>query len=96
MQANKKLFEMGWLEVVVGRVVGVLLSGGEEGVVGPRLCSSERITETSADGGWMVLASGVVPPASIDLVEYINLPTTSKLNNLLEDFSLWAYLNMKR
>ena len=44
----------------------------------------------------MVLASGVVPPASIDLVEYINLPTTSKLNNLLEDFSLWAYLNMKR
>ena len=32
----------------------------------------------------MVLVSGVVPPPfSADLVEYINLPTTSKLNNLL-------------
>ena len=77
MEANKKLFEIDWLGVVA--VVVVLLSGGEEGVVGPGLGSTELSTDTSADGGRMVLASGVVPPSSTDLVEYINLPTTSTL-----------------
>ena len=47
------------------------------------------------EGGWCWCLAWS-PPSSTDLVEYINIPTTSKLNNLSEGFSLLAYLNMKR
>ena len=96
MQANKKLLEMVWLVSVVGRVEGVLVPGGEEGVVGPGLDCSGLAEDTSAEGWRMVLVSGVVPSVSTDLVtEYISLPTTSRLNSLFEDFSLCAYLGRK-
>jgi hypothetical protein len=35
------------------------------------------------EGGWCWCLGWSPPPFSADLVEYINLPTTSKLNNLL-------------
>ena len=46
MQANRKLLEMVWLVSVVGRVEGVLVPGGDEGVVGPGLgCSGLVLAE---------------------------------------------------
>ena len=92
MQANKKLLEMGWLDKEFGRVAGVLVPGGEEGVVGPGVGSSAMAGLWPVVGWCIVLASGVVPSISSCLVENINLPTTSRLNSLLEDFSLCAYL----
>ena len=45
----------------------------------------------------MVLVSVAVPLISPNLGEYINLSTTStRLKNLLEEFTLWANLNIKR
>ena len=42
------------------------------------------------------MASGVVPSVSTDLVtEYISLPTTSRMNSLLEVFLLCAYLGRR-
>ena len=42
------------------------------------------------------MASGVVPSVSTDLVtEYISLPTTSRMNSLLEVFFLCAYLGRR-
>ena len=44
-----------------------------------------------------MLVSEVVTPISPNLGEYINLSTTStRLKNLLEDFTLWANLSIKR
>ena len=50
MQANKKLLEMGCLGDLVWRVAGVLVLGGEEGVVGPGLGSTELACNVLTSG----------------------------------------------
>ena len=96
MQANKKPSDICCGGVVAGRFsgFGVLVpGGGVEGVLDTLLGSIELADSSLRGGWWIVLPSGSRSSDSTVCAVYINLPTTSRLNNLLEDFSLCAYLD---